>query len=93
MARPVKAYEYLGHHIPVVATENTAIGDFVRDAGFGWSIPYETSVIRDLLTDLLEHPEKLLEKKKKAEELAPENLWTSRAKKAAEDLTAAPEEK
>ena len=92
MARPVKAYEYLGHHLPVVATENTAIGDFARDAGFGWSIPYETSAIRNLLTDILEHPERLEEKRKKAEELAPENLWTSRAKKVAEDLTVTPEE-
>ena len=87
MARPVKAYEYLGHHLPVLATKGTAIGDFAEETGFGWSLPFDSEAIRKKLEEILAEPKLLTEKRKLAKALAPENLWISRAKQAAEELT------
>ncbi len=92
MARPVKAYEYLGHHLPVIATEGTAIGDFARESGFGWSLPFQADAIRALLEEILADPKLLTEKRRKARTLAPMNLWTSRARQVEEELTGASEQ-
>ncbi len=86
MAQPVKAYEYLCHGLPVLASSGTAIGEFVEKTGYGWTVDCETGVIREMLRSITEHPEWLEEKREKAYRAIPDNLWTARARKAAEEL-------
>lgn len=86
LAMPVKMFEYLSCELPLLATKGTAAGDWVKEQKAGWVIPYEEGALKELLTDLLTHPEKKDEIKKGLNEIQKKNRWTSRALQAAEDL-------
>ena len=87
MAKPFKAYEYLAHEIPVLSTQGMAIGDFVEKNNIGWSIGYDVREITKVLKDILENPYLLEEKRKNCARVKKDNLWISRARTVAEDLT------
>ena len=87
MAKPFKAYEYLAHEIPVLSTKGMAIGDFVEKNNIGWSIGYDVREITKVLKDILENPYLLEEKRKNCARVKKDNLWISRARTVAEDLT------
>ena len=86
-AMPVKAFEYLAHELPMVATKKTAIGDFVEKHSIGWAIDNSSAEIQNLLEDLIAHPDKLQKKRERCSVVKRENTWTQRAKQVAEDLT------
>ena len=86
MAKPVKAYEYLAHEIPVIATEGTGIGDFVTESGIGWSIDYSVEAIQNKLKEILDNPELLTEKRKQCALIKKENTWKCRARQVGERL-------
>ena len=85
-AVPVKLFEYIGHGIPIIATEGTLAGRFVRDNDLGWVLPYDSQALADLLADLRDHPEKIEEKARSVEALRPAHTWIARAQQVAEDL-------
>lgn len=78
-ARPVKAYEYLAHEIPVIATEGISIGDFVKENKIGWSIPYDYRSISEVFDKIKDNPSILKEKIKRCHSVKKYNLWTCRA--------------
>lgn len=86
MAMPYKAFEYLGHEIPVIATKGTAIGHFTRQNQNGWVVSYDENEIRDLLNKIINDPTMLDQKKEKCRIAKKENLWMCRAQKVANDL-------
>ena len=79
MAMPYKAFEYLGHEIPVIATKDTAIGHFTEQNGTGLVIPYHEDAVCSLLNKILHRPEMLGEKQKTCIETKKQNLWKCRA--------------
>lgn len=86
MAKPFKAYEYLAHEIPVISTEGTAIGAFVKKNDIGWSIPYDCQSIKKIIKDVINQPEKLFQKQKNCALVKAGNLWITRAKQVEKDL-------
>ena len=86
MAKPYKAWEYLGHELPVLATAGTAMGRFTEENGTGWSIGYSAEAIAGVLRDILLDPGVLEQKRRCCAEAKKRNLWTCRAEQVAADL-------
>lgn len=86
IAIPYKAFEYLGHGLPVIASEGTAIGDWVKKKNIGWTIEYNENVMKDTLLHLIYNHEEILDKKKRTIEEIVRNTWIQRAKKVERDL-------
>lgn len=83
---PVKLFEALGHGVPYVATEGTAMQAIVEDEGFGWSVGEESELV-SLLNRLRRHPERIEEKRRIAREVRHEHTWEQRASNVAEILS------
>lgn len=88
-AAPFKLFEYLGHGRPVIASEGTLSGDFVRDTGIGWTIPYETGALASLLDRLAEHPAEVERARQEARRRRHEHTWRARAEQVARVLVRA----
>lgn len=86
MAMPVKIFEYLSYCKPIIATQDTAAGDFVQKSNIGWSIRYGSSEIKKLILHILGNRNELEIIKKNMELTLKENTWTSRAEKVAKVL-------
>lgn len=86
MAKPLKAYEYLAHELPVLATRGTAMGDFAAEKGIGWSVDFDADSIAAVLREILARPEMLREKQEACAAAKRENLWERRAETVAEGL-------
>ena len=87
LAQPVKAFEYLAHELPVLVTEDTAIGRFVDSVGYGWCIPCEETAIRAQLSVIMADPAELDQKRAQAKCRKTAQLWTARAEQVARGLT------
>lgn len=86
MAKPFKAYEYLGHELPVMSTKGTAIGSFVERYDFGWNIACSAKAIQRVFREIYEDPALLAQKQRNCKAAKAENLWTCRAEQVAKDL-------
>lgn len=86
MAIPFKSFEYLANEIPVIATTNTAIGNFVEKNNIGWTLPYNADAACELLNRIIKNPELISEKQCNSIKTKQKNLWTVRAKKVEQDL-------
>ena len=86
MAKPFKAYEYLGHELPVISTKGTAIGTFCERYDFGWNIAYSAKAIQRVFREIFEDPALLAHKQRNCKIAKAENLWTCRAEQVARDL-------
>ena len=86
-ARPVKAFEYLAHEIPVLCIKGHAATKFVEETGTGWSMDYSAEDISRTLKHIISHPEELAQKRCACHQAKARNLWTSRAEQVASDLT------
>jgi len=78
-AIPIKLFEYIGHHKPIIATKDTAVGDFVNTNGVGWVIPYDESNLEQLLHQLTANQEIIKEKQKNIAKIIPNHTWKARA--------------
>ena len=85
-AMPIKLFEYLGHQKPIIATRETAAGEFVYENEVGWSIEYDTTSLEDLLNKLHKNPEKLEKMKKNIGNVLEKNTWKCRAVQVEKDL-------
>lgn len=86
-AAPMKLYEYLGHGKPVIATEGTLAGEFVRENGIGWVLPYRAEALTELLNRLQRHPDELAAVSARVREVRLDHTWEARARQAAQALT------
>lgn len=86
-ASPVKLYEYVGQARPILASEATLSGEFVRDNDFGWTLPYERGAAVDLLRRLATEPQLLEAKRQHLVQRRAEHSWLARAATVAEQLS------
>lgn len=86
MAMPVKIFEYLGKMIPIVATKETAAGEFVVSNKIGWSIKYDIKSFQKCLEDIIQNPDVLNEKRRKEMEIRKNHTWKARAYQVINDL-------
>lgn len=81
MAKPYKAFEYLAHDIPVIATNDSSIGRYVLKYDAGWAINNDEHDIANLLKMIINCP-KLLSKKTESIIMNKDLfLWSYRAKR------------
>lgn len=85
-AAPVKLFEYLSYGKPILASNDTFSGDFVRDNGLGWSVEYGSGQLRELLEALRSSPESLATVAKHVREVREDHTWQARAREVARDL-------
>lgn len=86
IAMPYKVFEYLGHGIPMISSDELAVGDFVKEKNVGWTIPYDAACLHKLLQKLLNDQKEVSQKKVQSRILAAKNTWINRAKKVENDL-------
>lgn len=86
-ATPFKLFEYLSHGKPIIASENTYVGEFVKRNRIGWSINYSKKDLIKLLIELKNNSEMISEKSENAKEFAVSQTWSDRASKVSNDLT------
>jgi glycosyltransferase involved in cell wall biosynthesis len=86
-AIPYKLFEYLSYGKPIIATEGTAAGDFVKRWNVGWVIPYEKDMLVTLFALLSTNLEKIEECARNIEMIRKTNTWCSRTLKVKDDLS------
>ena len=78
-AMPYKLFEYLSYKKPVIATEGTAVGDFVKQWDVGWVVSYSSNALMNLFQYLAKTPHEIVRVMDKIELITKDNLWTARA--------------
>lgn len=86
-AVPYKLFEYMAYNLPVIASSDTWVGNFVQQEGIGWTIPYKNKEFRNLTKYLLENRKEIEEKKEQIKKIASLHAWQARAKKIIKTLT------
>lgn len=86
-AAPVKLYEYLGALKPVIASKGTLAGRFVEENGIGWTIPYRTETLSELLIDLKNNPQEIEKVQQCCMSVAVHHNWRMRAQQVVDELT------
>ncbi|MBP0048089.1 hypothetical protein H9C73_05025 [Marinobacterium sp. AK62] len=86
-ASPVKLFEYLGFQKPILASEGTLAGRFVKEQGIGWSLPYNMNAVMKLLEALHQRPVLFNPIYEKLKQVAPQHSWQARAEQVIKDLT------
>lgn len=87
VAMPMKLFEYMSFGKPVLATDGSAAGDYVKKNDVGWAIPYAPDSLDRLLEHILLNPAELQRKAAHAAALAVKNTWERRAREVAQLLT------
>ena len=82
---PIKLFEYIGNVTPIIATANTATGNFVEENDIGWAIANDNE-LEDLFEKIYNNREELLKKYYNLEKVLESNTWEKRAQKVADDL-------
>lgn len=86
-AVPYKLYEYLAHQLPIIATEGTEAGRIVSRLGIGWTLPYDSEALAQLLNRLVANPSYLTRVQQRMREILPAQTWRARALLVASDLS------
>jgi len=86
-AMPVKLFEYLGQLKPIIASDDTAVGEFVERYDIGWSIEYSESQLNELLHSINENRKVLDEKRANMVKISQDNTWEARAKQVLKELS------
>lgn len=85
-AVPFKLFEYIGHGVPVIATEGTLAGEMVASQGLGWTVAHEVAAMVRLLERLRDHPEEVEAAAQRVRAVAPGHTWEARARQVVEGL-------
>lgn len=85
-AVPVKLFDYIGHGLPVVASEGTLAGEMTSELGVGWTIPYNAVAWANLINQLAKDPSELENKRRRAIDVAGRHTWEARAQEVANVL-------
>ena len=86
IAMPYKLFEYISHGIPIIATKNTAAGDFVSLNKIGWAINYNEKELSDLFDYILLNGNDVNNMCKNIKNISKSNTWECRARKVANYL-------
>jgi hypothetical protein len=81
---PFKMSEYIGHQIPILASDEIYPGKYVKKANIGWAIPYEADALKIFLDGIMK--EEILQKKKNVYQFALHSRWLDRAAKVVADM-------
>lgn len=85
-AIPFKLFEYMEKGLPIIASEGTLVAKFIEKHDLGWVVPYDASLLMELLNHLANNPNEILEKTKIVRSVAMNFTWKSRAEKVLKDL-------
>lgn len=85
-AVPFKIFESIGHGVPVITTQGTAAGAFVKQNNFGWTIEPTAAALESLVNELITYPSLLDEKKQSIFSEQHKHTWEARARQAADIL-------
>lgn len=85
-AMPIKLFEYLANSKTIIATDDTAAGDFVEKNDIGWKIPFDCKALSDILTEIYNNKALLEEKKSNIQKAQKNNTWQARAEQVKKDL-------
>ena len=85
-ASPVKLYEYIGFQKPILASEGTLAGAFVKEHNIGWSLPYTKKALQEQLEELSKKPELLSPIQENLAKIENSHTWEARAKQVIKDL-------
>lgn len=86
MAMPVKIFEYLSYRKPIIATQDTAAGEFVEKQGIGWSIKYDCDELHALLNNILNNRAEIKSINSNIEKQVKLNTWEKRAEQVVDLL-------
>ncbi|MGA4506762.1 glycosyltransferase [Propionibacteriaceae bacterium G1746] len=85
-AAPLKVYEYLGHGLPMIASEGSLAGRFVAENGVGWTVPYRREAFAELLRELVAHPQLVSRARDKVLAVRDDHSWAARVREVARVL-------
>ena len=85
-AMPLKLFEYMQYHKPMIATKGTATGNFVEKYDIGWNINYNVNSLVEVLNNLNENKLELSNKIENITNILDNNTWKARAEQVAEEL-------
>lgn len=85
-AMPTKLFEYMKYKTPIIATNNTAAGEFVKNNNIGWTIDYSKDELNNLLNYISNNRQNLAEKRKNIVSILDNHTWEKRAVKVVNDL-------
>jgi glycosyltransferase involved in cell wall biosynthesis len=86
-AMPFKLFEYIEKGKPILATSNTAVGEFVKENDIGWVIDYNYSKLKELLEHINNNKQEINIKKQNIQKCAEINSWQNRVKQISKDLS------
>lgn len=86
MSIPIKTFEYLSYHKPIICVKKTEVADFIEKNDIGFSIPYNENSLKKLITKILKNKDILKKKKENISKIISLNTWSSRAEKVAKDM-------
>lgn len=86
MAVPIKLFEYIAHVIPVLASDGTATGDYVRENRTGWSIEYNAQHVSDLFKRLSSNYQEVVNAHNNCLAILEDNTWEGRARQVRDRL-------
>jgi glycosyltransferase involved in cell wall biosynthesis len=61
LAHGVKFSEYIANGLPIIAFEGTHMAQFIEEHQIGWTIPYESTAVPELIDKILLNPEQYRE--------------------------------
>lgn len=86
-AVPFKLFEAIGHHIPLLAVEDTWTGNYISEKQIGQCCKDEVEHICRVLETLKSNPQLLEEYRQRLEEVSLHNSWQERCKTIAKALS------
>ena len=87
IAMPIKMFEYIGLHKPVIVTNGTLVADFVTEHGLGWAIDYDANSLEKLLNQLVVNPKMIDDVVERIVSIKDQHTWKARALQVVSDLT------
>lgn len=85
-AAPLKVYEYIGHGLPIIASDGSLAGRFVAENGLGWAVRYDRGAFAELLARLDAQPHLVEEARERVLAVRDEHSWVGRAHEVARVL-------
>lgn len=86
MGMPVKLFEYMSFHLPVIGTEGTAVGTFISNHDVGWVVKGDKNTLISCFEYIYENSDEVRNKADNVCKIQKEHTWEARAEKVAKDM-------
>lgn len=80
-----KLFEYIGFEKPIIASEGTAVSEFVKQNDIGWVIKYDEQEFKRLIEHIINNPEEVMIKIENIRKIKNMHTWIKRAEKVIND--------